>query len=127
MERSVALRKLTKLLGKKFHYRVDLDAPTAEEREVQRATYKVAAEERSAIERRMNERQRALLAADVEYQSILADYRASRLRCQDLSKRLHGSKFTVGTVSDLGGFGAFHVAAEGDSWEQVIEKLKAKK
>jgi hypothetical protein len=119
MERSVAIKKLGRLLGKKFGYRVNDKAPTKEEREAARAELQSALREKKRIGDKVTERYQAILAADAEYQALVVEAKASRERTDRLSGILHSYKITVGTSNNL----FFLVAASGDSWEEVIEKV----
>ena len=122
MERAAAIKTLGKLLGKKLGYRVDAKAPTQEERAEARAALTQAIEERNKLVERRDARSRAILAADAEYQSLLTDARAARERTNKLSSVAHHYKITVGTSEGM----FFLVKAQGDSWEEVIDKLTAK-
>jgi len=119
MERSVAIRKLGKLLGKRLGYRVDSRAPDAEERAAARQQLPAleAAEKQAADA--MDARHRAILAADTEYQAMVAEHKAARDRRHKVSVVTGRYRITVGTTSDL----FFHVRAQGDSWEDVITQL----
>jgi hypothetical protein len=120
MERSVALNKLRKLLGKDFGYRIDSKACTREEREAAREQLPASNKERSDLEEKRRQRQQFLLDNDKEYQEINAARVAAVKRSQELLGKLHSSKITVGN-SVAGLF--FSVKAEGDNWEEVIAKL----
>ena len=122
MNRADALKQLGKLLGKSFGYRVDSDAPNAEEREAARAALAIASEKAKALLEQKEARIKALLDADAEYQQIKADHEAAKKARNKLAGICHQYKFTVGTSSEL----FFHVKAQGDSWEEVIAKVKAK-
>lgn len=123
MERSVALKKkLGKLLGKKLGYRVDDKAPKADEREAAKAEFDLACQERNALKEKRDARHRAILEADAEYQSLFAAHRAASDRADKLSSLTRRYKFTVGVCGDM----FFHVRAQGDTWEEVIDKLKLK-
>lgn len=121
MERVVAIKKLGKMLGKSLGYRVDPRAPTPEERaqatEEAKALSAAFKEAEAAETARLN----AILEADVEYQELKAK-RISLRKAKDnaWSKSRH-FKITVGTTNSM----FFHVKAEGDSWEEVIEKVDA--
>lgn len=67
----------------------------------------------------MDARKKAILDADPEYQKLKADYAAADKRCGSLTAITCRYKFTVGTTGEL----FFHVKAQGDSWEEVIDKL----
>lgn len=123
MERAVAITKLRKLIGKHLAYRVDPKAPTREERESARSEMTEAIQARQEIEKRRDERRNAILAADAEYQGLVAEHDAARKRTDRLRSIVHRHKITVGTT-ESGLF--FLVKAEGDSWEDVIEKLSRK-
>ena len=68
MERAVAVKKLVKLLGKKFGYRIDNKAASREEREAAQEALKPAWAKRDALRDQKDARYRAILAADAEYQ-----------------------------------------------------------
>ncbi len=123
MERSVAIKKLIKILGKSLGYQVDSKAPTREEREAAQAELPAANAERERLSKAREARMQALLAADQEYQSLMTAWKAARERADKLRSISHHHKIKVGTTNSM----FFHVRAEGDSWEEVIDKLTAKK
>lgn len=123
MERSVAIKKLGKILGKSFGYRVDPKAPSQEEREAARIELKGANVEKEEIKSKLEARRKAILDADAELQSLQAAYTQARQRADKLMSRSYQYKFTVGNT--VGGL-FFSVKAQGDSWEEVIEKLTEK-
>ena len=122
MERTVAVKTLGKLLGKRLGYRIDTKAPTREERVVAQAALTPAIEERKKLQEQRDARSKAILAADAEYQSLVAAYRVARDQVDKLSSITRYYKITVGTSEGM----FFHIRAEGDSWEEVIDKLTAK-
>lgn len=123
MERAVAIKKLAKTLGKSLGYRVDPRAPTAEERAAAKADLPAAIAVRDEIKRKRDERYKAVLAADPEYQSLWADYQKAQKTVEGLSSITHHYRFTVG-ISHAGD--VFEVKAEGDSWEEILDKLQTK-
>jgi uncharacterized protein (DUF3084 family) len=123
MERAVAIKKLGKILGKSLGYQVDPKAPNRDEREAARAECMTAVAERQDLKERMEVRRKVLLDADAEYQALKADYEKVRDRADLLGSISRRYRITVGTSSSM----FFHVRAEGDSWEEVIGKLTAKK
>ena len=127
MERKEALTKLRKLLGEKLGYRVDHKAASREERAAAKEDRPFVVAERDAAKEKMLTRQKELLDNDATYQMHRAAWRKAADECDKLASVLRHHKFTVGTASNLGGFGCFHVRAEGDSWEEVIAKLTAEK
>ena len=122
MERSVAIKKLGKLLGKSLGYRIDDKAPTREERAAAKIELTAAIEVRNGLKEKRDERYRAILAADAEYQSLHASHRAASERVDRISSMTRHYKITVGVSNSM----FFHVKAEGDSWEEVIDKLQPK-
>lgn len=122
MERAVAVRKLGKLIGKGFGYRIDSKAPTPEERAAAKTELITVGAERDALERKRNERRRAILAADAEYQSLCAAYDVAQKRAANLLGMTYRSRFTVGVTNGM----FFVVKADGDSWEEVINKIESR-
>lgn len=119
MERAVAVKKLGKLLGKSLGYRVDPSAPTQEERDEAKQELAALTAARKAAEDAKRARFEAILAADDEYQRLFAAAKAARDAEQKVASKLHHFRFTVGTTNSM----FFHVKAQGDSWEEVINKL----
>jgi hypothetical protein len=120
MERHIAVKKLTKLLGKNMGYQVNPKAPDADERaEVMTALGAITAE-REEAEAKMKARRRAVLDGDAEYNLLLANYERLRLEADKLRSRSYGYRFTAGISNSL----FFHVKAQGDSWEEVIAKIE---
>jgi uncharacterized protein (DUF3084 family) len=123
MNKLVAVKKLHKILGKGFGYRENPKAGTKEEREKAKAELKIASAERQKLSEAMDARKRAILAGDEEYQKTLAAYREAGKRTSALSAKAHSYRVTVGTTFDAGGLGFFSVKAEGDNWQEVVEKV----
>jgi hypothetical protein len=122
MERSVAIKKLGKILGKSLGYRVDPKAPDEDERTEARAKLKIAHAERDDLDKQTEARLKEILLADTEYQRLKALRAEARKRCDELFSIANRYRFTVGTMSSL----FFHVKAQGDSWEDVIRQLTEK-
>jgi hypothetical protein len=123
MERSVAIKKLRRLLGDKLGYRVNTKAPTAEEREAARDALTDAIAERNSVKEKRDARYRAILEGDAEYQALRAEYKVASDGVDKLSSITHHYKITVGVSTSM----FFHVRAEGDTWEEVIAKLQQPK
>ena|SRR5215475_382517 len=119
MERIVAIKKLTKILGKSLGYRVDPRAPSADERQEAKNALPAAIEKRNKLEKEMNDRRHKILAEDVEYQRSLTAYKEARENTEQLASKTRHYKMTVGTSNGM----FFVVKAEGDSWEEIIAKL----
>jgi hypothetical protein len=124
MERTVATKKLEKLIGKKMAWRINAKAPSPEDREAARLALGPAIEERNKLKEKREARYLEILAADAEFQSLKSAHKAAAEKADRLSATTRCFKITVGDTSS-GLF--FMVKAEGDSWEDVIAKLTAKK
>lgn len=122
MERVVAIKKLGKMLGKSLGYRVDPTAPRADERDQAREEAKTLNAAFNAAAEAEAERQKAILGADAEYQRLKAETKRLREAKDRAWSKSHHYKFTVGTSNGM----FFHVRAQGDSWEEVINKLNTK-
>jgi hypothetical protein len=122
MDRAVAIKKLGKILGKSLGYRVDPKAPTQDERDAAKQALKPVIEERDKLKEKRDERYRAILAADAEYQSLHAAHKAAREEVDRLASITRHYKMTVGISNGM----FFHIKAEGDSWEEVITKLSGR-
>jgi hypothetical protein len=120
MERSLAVKKLGKLLGKNLGYRVDSNAPTQDEREAAKAALPAVTQERKEISERMQARKNELLEADSEYRELMAKYKTVRDNADRLVSISHTYKFTAGTSNGM----FFVVRAQGDTWEDVIDKIQ---
>lgn len=121
MERVIAIKKLGKMLGKSFGYRIDPRAPTPEDRAEATAEAKTLSAEYKMADEAVEARLNAILTADAEYQRLKAERKRLRdAKDKAWSKSRH-FKITVGTTSSM----FFHVRAEGDSWEDVIDKVDA--
>jgi chromosome segregation ATPase len=122
MQRSTAIAKLSKLLGKSLGYRVDPTAPSAWVRDQARAELAQARPQREALAKALEARSREILGADADYQRLKAEVAEAQRHCDALAAVTSHYRFTVGISNSL----FFTVKAQGDSWEQVIEKLTPK-
>jgi hypothetical protein len=119
MERAVAVKKLTRILGGSLAYRVDPKAPKADDRAAARAQLADAVAKRNSLQERVAARREAILKADAEYQNLLKAHEIACKHAANLSSMMRHYKFTVGTNNGM----FFVVKAEGDTWEEVIGKL----
>lgn len=128
MNRNDATRTLARLIGKGFAWREDPKALTGEEREAARAEYRAARAAVDAAREARDARREAVLAADADYQATREAVKAADLRLTAASSGAHRNRLTVGSVTRLGGLGdVFNVTATGDNWQEVVDKVKAKK
>jgi hypothetical protein len=122
MERNVALKKLRKILGDGFGYRLDPKALTAEDRDQAREDAKTLTALYKAADEAETARRQAVLSADAEYQRLRAETKRLRQAKDEAWSTSQQFRVTVGKSSGI----FFMVKAQGDSWEDVIEKLTAK-
>lgn len=122
MERATAVKKLAKLLGNKFGYQIHKEALSPEERDALRPEWERARE----MQKKMNDLREARykeLLADPEYRALCDQSQKARKYAEELGWKVGQKKIVVGTSNSM----FFHVEAEGDSWEDVIAKVTAKK
>jgi hypothetical protein len=117
------MKKLAKMLGKDFGWRVNAKAPNKEERQVAREQLKEANADRDRLRELRDKRCAAILAADEDYQLLDKAYKLARDKTQNLMGTLYDYKFTVGTSHGM----YFLIKAQGDSWEDIFEKLAIEK
>jgi GNAT superfamily N-acetyltransferase len=120
MDRTTAIKALTRILGKSLGYRVDPKAPSEEQRAEAKMALMPAIEARNKLREEKEARLQAILAADPEYQRLKIATKAASEEVDRLASITRHYKMTVGTTNGL----FFTIKAEGDSWEQVIAKLK---
>ena len=123
MERTVAFKKLGRLLGKNMGYRVDDKAPTKEEREAARTELQLRSSERKSLSEQLEARREEILKQDPEYQRLKEAYGIARDRAEKLRGISGRYKITVGVSNGM----FFTVEAEGDSWEEIIATIEKKK
>lgn len=122
MQRIVAIKKLGKMLGKTFAYRIDPKAPTLEQRDEARQQLPALIAARQEAKDALDAR-RAELLADPQYCALLTALKAAREATERAHYVTRHYKITVGNSSGI----FFHIRAEGDSWEEVIAKLQTNK
>ncbi len=127
MTKSETVKRLAKMLGPKFGYRIDDKAPTPEERDAARSALPTANQERDDLRKQMEDRRAAILKADKGYQELHSAWKDARQQVEKLSSKLYRHKITVGTSVGIGRFSMFSVAADGDSWEEIFAILAKKK
>lgn len=127
MNRNQAVAKLRPMLGKRLAWREDERALTGEAREAALAILEAAnARKRELCEAR-DARRRAVLEADTEYQRLCQAASDAGSEASKMAGRAHRRRVTVGTTSSVGGIGFFHVAADGDNWQEAVDRVKASK
>ena len=126
MTRAEALKKVRKLLGPKAAIEVKEGITSPDRRQAASEEGRIISAEVKALSDRMEGRRQMLLAADDLYQSLLKEYRALKKRHNELTGEMLRYRFTTGRINGAGGISFFHVDAQGDTWEEVIAKLKEK-
>ena len=123
MNQSQAIAKLRKIIGAGFAYRIDPDAPAAEQRDEIRRAWRDAKElERKATAARQA-RYLELLKTDAEYQRLCAEVKKAEAAASKAGAGMNRHRVMVGR--DMGF--AFSVFAEGDNWDEVVAKASEKK
>jgi hypothetical protein len=121
MERSTAIRKLTKVLGRRAYWRIGQSVTSPDRRREYTLRTLDNAFAVAMLDRDLSIRREALLNADETYQALKKARAASVAeREQTLQRGGGGFKFEVG-LSD--GF-IMSPKAYGDTWEQVFEQLQ---
>lgn len=123
MDQKAAVAKLRKLLGSGFAYRTNPKALTGELREQAVANSRAALQAAKEAEVAAAEKREAILAADTEYQRMLAEAKALRRAAVDASSVASQRRVTVGL--DRGW--CFSVQAEGDNWQEVVDAVATEK
>ena len=119
MNRTQAIAKLKKVLGPDMGYREDPKALLAEDREAVQVKRDVVRDVHNVIKADLEKRRQEILAADEEYQRLSREYQRTRKALEALNGNLFARRVTVGKCSDL----FFSVKAEGDNWQEVVDKL----
>lgn len=120
MERAVAIKKLTKLLGKNLGYRVDPKAPDKDERAEAKAAMPAHNLLCEVLAKQREARLRQLLNNDAEFQQIKAEHERAKEQRAKVGSVLYDYRFTAGVSTGM----FFVIKAQGDSWEEVIAKLQ---
>lgn len=121
MNKKQALAKLRKLLGPRAMYEIRERAPSADERFAIRAALREKVPERNAAKEAMDARRRELLQ-DPEYRQMVERYQALASEVDRMTSITHSYRISVGKNLGL----CFEIAAQGDTWGDVFEKLEAK-
>lgn len=121
MNQKQAIARLTKRLGKKLAWRVNKNALRADERDEERAASRAlraeAVELKAALEAR-----RAELLKDPQYVTLRERYKAADDAANRALSRSMSKAITVGKLGELG---FFLVSAEGDTWDEVVQKVES--
>lgn len=121
MNQNEAIKKLQKKLGRDLAWRVNRDAPNAEDRAEYREQSRLLSAQVAATKDAM-EKRRAELLKDPEYAALRDKYQATKDEQSRAFSMSRSFRISVGTITKSLGF--FHVQAEGDTWAEVVEKIK---
>lgn len=121
MTRQQAVKRLGKVFGKKAAYRVTDGAPNAADREKAQAATRELNALRSELEARQTSLRLKLLDVP-EYRELTEHIADVKKQQSALTGIMLSYKFTAGYL----GMGFFHVEAQGDTWEEVFDKLTKK-
>jgi hypothetical protein len=120
MQRAAAIKKLTKLLGQAFGYRVNLHAPYADERLQEQANARRLLDARQAALEALNARRTWLLDADPEHRLLLEQLTRLRDAHANANFMARAYRFTAGVTDGM----FYHVVAQGDTWEEVVASVE---
>lgn len=115
---------MKKLFGAKAMWRYDERAPKAEEREEIAATLPTLMEARNATKAAVEARRIELLK-DPEYVRLKAEALAASDTYEKAASRTRHYRVTVGRGGGVAGLNFFHVVAQGDNWQDAIDKARA--
>jgi hypothetical protein len=120
MNQSQAMARLRKIYGKNAALQ-DTKRPTSPElRQQQQDARRQANERRLLAERALTERREKILSADAEYQNLLSLQKAAVRAANNCP--FPEFRYSAGELSSL----AFHVRAQGDSLEEIVEQIERK-
>lgn len=118
---------LRKLYGAKAAWRYSEKAPKAEERETLLAQLPKLQNTAEMLKHQVMQRREELLK-DTEYLALHQQWETARKATDKAMARLHSYRVSVGCVGgEINGFSFFHVEAEGDNWQEAIDKARAKR
>jgi hypothetical protein len=117
-----AISKLGKLLGKNLGYRLDDGALVGEAREAAKERARELKAAQTLVQNAV-EAKRAELLRDPDYVALCAGLKAAAEAHQKAQGKAYRRRIVVGTSGSM----FFHVVAEGDNWDEVVEKVEAAK
>lgn len=126
MNEKQAIAALTRLFGKRAAWRRNESAPVGEERDAAKAHAATLVEARDAAKAARDAR-RAELLRDPEFVRLCDEARTAIDACDKAVGRCHARRVTVGYVGGAAGLSFFHVAGEGDNWQEAVDAAKASK
>ena|SRR5579864_1169478 len=115
------LKQLKDALGSNLAYRINDHALDAAGRAAKHVELTAVAARFKDANERMEARRRELLS-DPIYRELQASVTELRKARDELAGYMHARKYSVGACSGM----FFHVKADGDTWGEVLEKLRAK-
>lgn len=122
MNTTQALTQLRKLLGKNAALRDEKRPSSPELREQQRAKHRAVSDRKKLAAEALDARRQAILAADPEFQRLLAEYELVRAEKERTPMGTY-CRYTAGTDRSF----FFLVEAEADTLDELIEKVREKR
>lgn len=122
MTKQEGVKALSRVFGKKAMWRVNDKASSAQERTDAFCALAEARAREAAAKNARDERYRAILAADGEYQTLLAEYKQATADRECLLSRSLSYRVTIGRNEGM----FFAVEAQGDNWADALRQLKSK-
>ena len=123
MKRETAISRLKKALGSRATWQINADAPDADERATALARLREAVAELAQV-KAAREARAAVLLADPEYRALRAQEAAIIAERDSLRGKANSYRITVGKIVGPSAMPGFYVAAQGDTWEEIFDKLK---
>jgi hypothetical protein len=125
MNEKQALARLRKILGVRIAWRVNPKALNAEQRESRRVAARVQRDLQMTLQAQRDARRDELLT-DPEYVRLRDEAAAARRAADELTSLCYVEPIQVGRVSE-GPLRCLHVEAAGDTWDEVVAKIEAKR
>jgi hypothetical protein len=124
MTREQAIKKLRKLLGPKAAINVRDEITSPERRAYALASVRALRVRKDELAARIETRRKELLDVP-DFKAMLDEMAELRKQMNTLSGDAMNYRFEAGTIDEgIPGFNVFHVAAKGDTWEEVIETIE---
>lgn len=117
------MKAVKKLLGPKAQVREHRGA-TQERREAAKAALPALREKHRALKEARDARHKAILAADGEYQALLAETKIAQQEMEQAQGWVLVHRLSAG-VPELGGM-FLSVKANGDNWQDLVNQLQAR-
>lgn len=112
---------LLRLYGNKATWRYNEKAPKADEREEIKTQLPALTAAKNEAKEACDQRRKELLQ-DPEYVRLRAAWQSAERAADNALSLMHSYRVCVGTTNGM----FFHVTAQGDNWQDTIDKARAK-